>query len=78
MEASHKTNPKQWLSIVTDKFRMSSNGGQFYTAQDVSDKRTYNLFINDSEGYSATEETFESSFELFHKAFPNRFLWELT
>ncbi|MGP0128083.1 MAG: ester cyclase [cyanobacterium endosymbiont of Rhopalodia musculus] len=78
MEASHKTNPEQWLSIVTDKFRMSSNGGQFYTAQKVSEQGTYNLFIDDGEKYSATEETFESSFELFHKAFPNGFLWELT
>lgn len=78
MEASHKSNPQQWLSIVTDKFRMSSNGGSFYTAQDVADQGTYNLFINDSKEYSATEETFESSFELFHKAFPNGFLWELT
>ncbi|YAI82385.1 MAG: ester cyclase [cyanobacterium endosymbiont of Rhopalodia sterrenbergii] len=78
MEASHKTNPEQWLSIVTDKFRMSSNGGQFYTAQNVSEKGTYNLFINDNEKYSSKEETFESSFELFHKAFRNGFLWELT
>ncbi|WP_267384021.1 ester cyclase [Cyanobacterium sp. uoEpiScrs1] len=78
MEASHKTNPEQWLSIVTDKFRMSSNGGQFYTAQNVSDQGTYNLFINDCEEYSSKGETFESSFELFHKAFPNGFLWELT
>ncbi|HAC63664.1 MAG TPA: SnoaL-like polyketide cyclase [Cyanothece sp. UBA12306] len=78
MEASHKTNPQQWLSIVNDKFRMSSNGGAFYTAQDVSDQGTYNLFINDSKEYSATQETFESSFELFHKAFPNGFLWEVT
>ncbi|ACK64143.1 protein of unknown function DUF1486 [Rippkaea orientalis PCC 8801] len=78
MEASHKTNPQQWLSIVADKFRMSSNGGQFYTAQDVSDQGTYNLFINDNPDYRASEETFESSFELFHNAFPNGFLWELT
>ncbi|YAG12372.1 hypothetical protein NSTC745_01649 [Nostoc sp. DSM 114161] len=44
MEASHKSNPQQWLSIVIDKFKMSSNGGQQYTAQDVAEQGTYNLF----------------------------------
>ena len=32
MEASNKTNAQQWLSIVADKFRMSTNGGKEYTA----------------------------------------------
>lgn len=78
MEASHKLNPEQWLSIVADKFRMSSNGGQQYTAQEVVKEGTYNLFIVDNQHYCPAAETFESSFELFHKAFPNGFLWELT
>jgi hypothetical protein len=78
MEASHKINPQQWLSIVTDKFRMSSNGGEKYTAQEVVTQGTYNLFINETEHYNPKAETFESSFELFHNAFPNGFLWELT
>ncbi|MBD2570162.1 ester cyclase [Anabaena lutea] len=78
MEASHKLNPQQWLSIVADKFRMSSNGGQQYTAKEVVEQGTYNLFIVDNEHYCPAAETFESSFELFHKAFPNGFLWELT
>ena len=37
MEATHKINPQQWLSVVTEKFRMSTNGGKQYTAQDVID-----------------------------------------
>lgn len=78
MEASHKLNPQQWLSIVTDKFKMSSNGGKEYTATDVVKQGTYNLFIDDNEHYCPADETFESSFELFHKAFPNGFLWEVT
>lgn len=77
MEASHKADPQQWLSIVADKFQMSSNGGPIYSAQDVSDQGTYNLFIDKTPGYDPTSEDFESSFELFHKAFPNGFLWEL-
>ncbi|WP_013324201.1 ester cyclase [Gloeothece verrucosa] len=77
MEASHKANPQQWLSIVTDKFRMSSNGGQQYTAEEVYEKGTYNLFLTDTEHYRASEETFDSSYNLFHTAFPKGFHWEL-
>lgn len=77
MEASNKTNPEEWLSIVTDKFRMSTNGGQEYTAQEVAQEGTYNLFLGETEHYNPNSETFKSSFELFHKAFPNGFLWEL-
>ncbi|MBV6626723.1 MAG: SnoaL-like polyketide cyclase [Rivularia sp. (in: Bacteria)] len=77
MEASFKTNPDQWLSVVNEKFRMSSNGGEEFTAQDVSDGGTYNLFIGDMEQYKASEETFESSGRLFRSAFPKGFLWEV-
>ena len=77
MEASFKTNAQQWISVVTDKFCMSSNGGKQYTAQDVIDSGTYNLFLEDSEHYRASDETFESSYNLFHTAFPNGFHWEL-
>ena len=77
MEASFKTNPQQWISVVADKFRMSTNGGQEYTAQEVIDSGTYNLFLEDSEHYRASDETFRSSYELFHNAFPDGFHWEL-
>jgi hypothetical protein len=52
MEASNKSNPQQWLSIVTDKFKMSTNGGQQFTAQDVATEGTYNLFLGKTEQYS--------------------------
>ena len=77
MEASFKTNPQQWLSVVVDKFRMSTNGGKEYTAQDIVEQGTYNLFLEDSDQYRASEESFESSFHLFHTAFPEGFHWEL-
>jgi hypothetical protein len=31
--------------VVADKFRMSTNGGQAYTAEDIVKEGTYNLFI---------------------------------
>ncbi|VEP17022.1 conserved hypothetical protein [Hyella patelloides LEGE 07179] len=77
MEATFKSNPKQWISVVTDKFRMSSNGGKEYTAEDVAEEGTYNLFLEESEHYRPSEETFESSYQIFHNAFPDGFLWEL-
>lgn len=77
MEATHKTNPKQWMSIVTDKFRMSSNGGKQYTAQDIIDAGTYNLFLPKMEHYDPATEDFDSSYDIFHTAFPEGFHWEL-
>ncbi|GAA6619704.1 ester cyclase [Scytonema sp. NUACC26] len=77
MEASFKTNPSQWLSVVNEQFRMSSNGGVEYTASDVIKAGTYNLFMPDTEAYKASEETFESSGKLFRTAFPKGFLWEV-
>lgn len=77
MEATHKTNTQQWLSVVTDKFRMSTNGGTEYTAQQIVDAGTYNLFLGDTEYYRSSEENFDSSYQLFHTAFPEGFHWEL-
>lgn len=77
MEASFKTNTQQWISVVTDKFRMVTNGGKEYTAEDIVEKGTYNLFLENSDHYRADEETFDSSYNLFHTAFPHGFHWEL-
>lgn len=77
MEVSFKTNPQQWLSVVNEQFRISTNGGREYTATEVGQKGTYNVFMGDSEFYKSSEETFESSHELFHSCFPQGFPWEV-
>ncbi|ABA22321.1 pathogenesis related protein-like protein [Trichormus variabilis ATCC 29413] len=77
MEVSFKTDPQQWLSIVNDQFRVSTNGGPEFTAEDVSAQGTYNLFMADSEHYKASQESFESSAKLFHTTFPQGFPWEV-
>ncbi|MEW6492874.1 MAG: ester cyclase [Cyanobacteriota bacterium] len=77
MEASFKTNPQQWVSVVAEKFRMKTNSGPAYTADEVVDRGTYNLFLGESQHYSAKAESFESSAQTFLEAFPNGFLWEL-
>ncbi len=77
MEASFKTDAKQWLSVFEGKFLMSANGGKQYTAEEIVYQGTYNLFLENSEHYRADEETFDSSYNLFHNAFPQGFHWEL-
>ncbi|KOR36632.1 MULTISPECIES: SnoaL-like polyketide cyclase [Planktothricoides] len=77
LEASNKTDPHQWLSVVSEKFRMSTNGGPQYTAQEISERGTYNLFLGDTEHYKSSEETFESSWKIVTEAFPKGFLWEV-
>ncbi|MBD2664683.1 pathogenesis related protein-like protein [Richelia sinica FACHB-800] len=77
MEASFKSNPQQWLSVVNDQFRVSTNGGQEYNAAELGAKGTYNLFMADSEHYKSSEETFESSHDIFHSTFPQGFPWEV-
>jgi hypothetical protein len=77
MEVSFKSNPQQWLSVVSDKFRFSTNGGKEYTAADLSAQGTYNLFMADSQHYKASEESFESSAKIFHSTFPQGFPWEV-
>lgn len=78
MEVSHKSNPQQWLSVVADQFKITTNGKQTYNSEDVAKEGSYNLFIEPTEHYNPKEETFESSAELFHEAFPEGFLWEVS
>ncbi len=54
MEACHKNNPQQWLSVVPEKFPMSSNGGPEYTASDIAEAETDNLFLGDTEHYRSS------------------------
>jgi len=77
LEVSHKKDPAQWNCVVLDKFRTRTNGGPWYTAKDVAEKGSYNLFIGESAYYRAEEETFESSSEIFKTAFPGGFFWEV-
>jgi hypothetical protein len=77
MEVSYKSDPAQWITVVTDKFRTNTNGGPWATPKDIAEKGSYNLFIGETAQYSAKEETFESSSRLFKTAFPGGFFWEV-
>jgi hypothetical protein len=77
LEVSHKQDPSQWNCVVLDKFRTRTNGGPWYTAKDIAEKGSYNLFIGETAYYSAANETFESSTEIFKAALPGGFFWEV-
>jgi SnoaL-like polyketide cyclase len=77
LEVSHKQDPAQWNCVVLDKFRTRTNGGPWHSAQDVAEKGSYNLFIGETPFYSAAQETFESSAEIFKTALPGGFFWEV-
>lgn len=77
MEATYKLNPRQWTSIDYETFRMRTNHGPEYTAQDVADRGTYNLFLGETPYYSSKNEDFESSVTSFKEAFTTGFVWEV-
>ena len=77
IEANFKTNPQEWISLVQDKFRMSTNSGTNYKLADLVESGTYKLLIGNTQHYKADEENFETSTNLFHSAFPEGFLWEV-
>jgi hypothetical protein len=77
MEVSNKPDPATWLSVASERFRMNINGGEISSADMTATHGTYNLLIGESPYYSAKQETFASSHEVFHKTFPGGFLWEV-
>ncbi|MDY7022422.1 MAG: ester cyclase [Cyanobacteriota bacterium] len=77
VEANFKTNPQEWISVVQEQFRMSTNGGTQYKLEDLVESGTYKLLIGNTQHYKASEENFETSTNLFHSAFPEGFLWEV-
>ncbi len=77
MEVSHKKDPAQWVSMVTDQFRTRVNGGPWANSQDLVERGSYNILIGENPYYSASDETFESSHQVFLKALPGGFFWEI-
>jgi hypothetical protein len=77
MEVSHKKDPQTWVSMVTERFRTNVNGGGWASASDIVEQGSYNILIGDSIFYPTGKESFESSHEVFHTAFPQGFFWEV-
>lgn len=77
MEISHKKDPAKWLSVVAEGFRTRLNGGPWYSKQDLVERGSYNVWIGENAYYDSAGESFESSHDIFHTAFPNGFYWEV-
>ncbi|HEU4538079.1 MAG TPA: hypothetical protein VFS00_28355 [Polyangiaceae bacterium] len=77
LEVSHKKDPSQWNCVVHDQFRTRTNGGPWYSVKDIAEKGSYNLFIGETPFYSAANQTFDSSAEIFKAALPGGFFWEV-
>ncbi|KAK3087874.1 hypothetical protein FSP39_011812 [Pinctada imbricata] len=65
-----------WKSIAPD-FYIQVNGGPKFNADDNVTKGNYNMFLEGSPLYDVCKESNASSHEMFKKAFPEGFAWEL-
>ncbi|KAH7284829.1 hypothetical protein KP509_34G072300 [Ceratopteris richardii] len=82
MELSHKTKLEDFKTLHPQKFRFSVNGGPWLTGQETLKVGSYNALLQTKlEGehgaYKASQETFESSHDVFRAAFPGGFAWEV-
>lgn len=78
MEASHKVRLEDWGTIDVEKFHIGANGCKKFGALEALNNGNYtNLMQDQSPLYDASTQTWESSHELFKKAMPGSFPWEL-
>lgn len=77
IEASHKVDPRQWLTIDPDNYRFSCNGQQKYSAWETVKVGTYNALIGQTNYYDANAIPFEESHLAFKRAFGEGFAWEV-
>ncbi|UGT39523.1 ester cyclase [Nocardia yamanashiensis] len=77
MEVSHKKDPAKWVSLVAEHYRGRVNGGPWQDAEEFARIGSYNILIGENPFYDVAGETFESSHDIFHTAFPGGFFWEV-
>ncbi|EFJ11894.1 hypothetical protein SELMODRAFT_125190 [Selaginella moellendorffii] len=85
MELTHKTRIKDFKSIDAENFSFSVNGNHSMTGEELLRTGSYNALLaslehggaNNPPLYKSSQETFESSHEIFRGVFPNGFAWEV-
>jgi len=77
LEASHKIDPRQWLTINFNKYRFSCNGQQKYTAMEMIKQGTYNALIGQTNYYDSNAISFEDSHLAFKRSLGEGFAWEI-
>lgn len=77
IESTKKVNLKQWRTIDLPNYQISSNGAPFLNAEEAFKVGNYNLLINESTLYSSRAHGWEESHDVFKKAMPGGFAWEV-
>jgi len=76
MERSHKTDPKQHMTVDQEKFRISANGGKAFDNVEANQVGNYNVLLNSCPLWESDRITWETSHDMFHNAFA-AFPWEV-
>ncbi|KAI3862618.1 hypothetical protein MKX03_001596 [Papaver bracteatum] len=82
MEMVHKARPQDMKTIDPAKFTFSKNGGKPIPLEEMGKIGSYNLFLQTSlpekyRVYNPSEETVESSNQIFKTTFPRGFALEI-
>ncbi|KAK9688776.1 hypothetical protein RND81_09G010300 [Saponaria officinalis] len=82
MELSHKPRLKDFRTINPDKFKLFVNGREGLSGEETLKLGSYNALLkstmpNKYKYYKVEEESFETSHEVFRKALPRGFAWEV-
>ncbi|XP_020268601.1 pathogen-related protein isoform X2 [Asparagus officinalis] len=82
MELSHKTRIQDFKAINPENFRFLVNGRKGLSGEETLKLGSYNALLQSSlpeelQCYKVDKETFETSHEVFHTAFPRGFAWEV-
>ncbi|EKC98941.1 hypothetical protein A1Q2_06695 [Trichosporon asahii var. asahii CBS 8904] len=76
IEASYKTNLKEWRTIDPDNYTFSVNGGPNIPGEKMIQIGTYNALLTDSNFYSPEHNDFTDSHKVFKRMMPV-FAWEV-
>ncbi|KAJ7367340.1 hypothetical protein DFH08DRAFT_729903, partial [Mycena albidolilacea] len=76
IEASYKTNYKEWRTVDHDKYTFAVNGGPATSGEYMAKVGTYNAIIVPNEYYSPEHSDFASSHITFKSMMPT-FAWEV-
>lgn len=76
IEASFKTDYKDWRTIDQSNYTFSLNGGRNIPGEEMTRIGTYNALLTKSELYDPSTNNFEDSHRTFKRMMPT-FAWEV-
>ncbi|KAK3358048.1 hypothetical protein B0T25DRAFT_176115 [Lasiosphaeria hispida] len=76
IEASYKTDLKDWRTVDTSNYSFAVNGGPPQTGEHMLKVGTYNAIIEPNEFYCPAHSSFDASHKTFKRMMPT-FAWEV-